>query len=170
MDDSDAEAIDLGVVNPLLVDGFSVLRRAKTQRDREDQPGFVPPVVERFGLLLAEVRMIPVSSTATLWITPGSKGAALSMQRTPANGRASWFAQAEAICSRGLWGVLESPDGRRALCGLVPDGSSSVRLQLHAGGTRWLPTVDGAVVVDEIEPIRAIGFVDALGYQQQLPC
>ena len=170
MDDSDAEDIDPRGVDPLLVDHLSVLRRAQTQRDREDQPGFVPPVVEQYGLLLAEVRMIPLSRTATLWITPGSRGAALSIQRTPAHGRASWFARPESICSRGLWGVLESPDRWRALCGLVPDGNSSVRLQLRAGGTRSLPTVEGGVVVDEIEPISAIGFVDAFGSQQQLPC
>jgi len=30
--------------------------------------------------------------------------------------------------------------------------------------------VEGGVVVDEIEPISAIGFVDAFGSQQQLPC
>jgi len=114
--------------------------------------------------------MIPVSSTATLWITPGSKGAALSMQRTPPHGRASWFAQAKAICSRGLWGVLESPGGQRGLCGLVPDGNSCVRLRLRSGGSRMLPTAEGAVFVDEILPISAIGFVDALGSTQQLHC
>ena len=92
------------------------------------------------------------------------------MQRTPARGRASWFAEAESICSRGLWGVLESLDGRRAVCGLVPDGNSCVRLQLRAGGTHSLPTVEGGVVVDEIELISAIGFADAFGAQQQLPC
>jgi len=83
------------------------------------------------------------------------------VQRTPARGRASWFAEAESICSRGLWGVLESLDGRRAVCGLVPDGNSCVRLQLRAGGTHSLPTVEGGVVVDEIELISAIGFADA---------
>jgi hypothetical protein len=114
--------------------------------------------------------MIPFSSTATLWITPGSKGAALSMQRAPPHGRASWFAQVDAIYSRGLWGVLESPDGRRALCGLVPDGNSSVRLQLRAGGTRCLLTVEGGVVVDDIELISAIGFVDAVGSRRQQAC
>src|ERR1700722_17440821 len=54
-DDSDAEALHPKVVNTLLVHRFSVLRRAQTQRDREDQPGLVPPVVERYGLLLDEV-------------------------------------------------------------------------------------------------------------------
>lgn len=97
MDDSDPEPVDPRAVDPLLVDRFSVLRRPQTQRDREDQPGFVPPVIERYGLQLAEVRMIPLWSTATLWITPGSKGAALSMQRTPARGRASWFAQSDLL-------------------------------------------------------------------------
>lgn len=130
----------------------------------------MPRVIERFGLLLADVRMIPFSSAATRRITPGSEGVALSMRRTPPHGRASWFAEVEAIYSRGLWGVLESPDGRRALCGLVPDGNSSVRLQLRAGGTRRLSTVQGGVVVDDIEPISAIGFVHALGSQQQQPC
>jgi len=114
--------------------------------------------------------MIPFSSTATLSITPGSRGAALSMQRTPPDGRASWFAEAEAIYTRGLWGVLESPDRRRALCGLVPDGNSAVRLQLRGGGTDCLPTVQGGVVVDDIESISAIGFVDAVGSQQQQAC
>jgi hypothetical protein len=170
MDDSGGEAIDPQVVDPRLVECFSALRRPQTQRDLEHQPEFVSPVAERYGLLPVEVRKIPLSSTATLWITPGSKGAALSMQRKPVRGRASWFAEAESICSRGLWGLLESPDGRRSLCGIVPDGNSHVRLQLRAGEARSLPTKEGAVVVDDIEPIRVIGFVDAYGSQQQHPC
>jgi hypothetical protein len=63
--DSDAEALHPKVVDRLLVDRFLILRRAQTQRDREDQPGFVPSLVEQYGLLLDQVRMIPLSSTAT---------------------------------------------------------------------------------------------------------
>ena len=37
---------------------------------------------------------------------PGSKGAALLMQRIPAHGRASWFASAESMCS---FAALECP-------------------------------------------------------------
>jgi hypothetical protein len=170
MADPDAEAIDPRVVDPRLVECFPALRRPQTQRDLEHQPEFVPPVAERYGLLPAEVRMIPLSSTATLWITPGSKGAALSIQRTPARGRASWFAEAGSICSRGLWGVLESPDGQRSLCGIVPDGNSHIRVGSRAGEARSLPTKEGAAVVDDIDPIRAIGFINAYGSQQQLPC
>jgi hypothetical protein len=113
--------------------------------------------------------MIPMSSTTRLWITPGSKGAALSMERIPTHGRGSWFAAVES-CSRGIWDLTESLDRRRALCGLVPDGNARVRLQLRAGGTQSLPTVEGAVLVTEIERISAVGFLDAFGSQQEIPC
>jgi len=62
VDDFDPEPVDPRAVDPLLVDRFSVLRRPQTQRDREHQPGFVPPLVERYGLLPAEVRIIPLSA------------------------------------------------------------------------------------------------------------
>jgi hypothetical protein len=170
VDDSDADRTSPGVVDPRLLDRFSILRRAQTQRDRQDQHEFVPRVVDRYGLVPAEGRVISLSTAATLWITPGSTGAALSMQRTPARGRGSWFGLTESICSGGLWGLMESLEGRRSLCGLVPDGNTCVRLQLRAGGTRSLPTVEGGVVIDEIELIRAVDFFDAFGSLQQLPC
>jgi hypothetical protein len=158
------------VLDPRLVDGYAVLRRPQTERDRQDRHEFVPRVVKRYGLVRAEVRMIPLSSAATLWIIPGSEGAALSMQRTPERGRGSWFALTESICSGGLWGLMENPEGRRSLCGLVPDGNPCVQLELRAGGIRSLTTVEGGVLIDEIEPVSAIGFLDASGSPQQVSC
>lgn len=140
-----------------------MFRRAQNEGDVEDPPRLVPPVIERYGLLPEQVRCVPASSTARVWLTPGSVGLALSQENVPAHGRGTHFASAESACSRGAWGLAEDLEGRRWLVGLVPDSNQVVELELRDGASKTVRTVEGVVVVRELDGIRAVRFRDAVG-------
>jgi hypothetical protein len=59
--------------------------------------------------------------------------------------------------------LTEDVQGRRWLTGLVPDGNPVVRLELHDDQEQVVPTVQGVVVVKELECVRAIAFLDVAG-------
>jgi len=132
-----------GGVHPLLTGHFSVFRRAQNERDVEDPPRLVPPVIERYGLLPEQVRFVSWSSTARVWVTPGSHGLALSQENVPAHGRGTHFASAESACSRGAWGMAEDLEGRRWLVGLVPDSNEVVEWEWRGDASKTVHTVEG---------------------------
>jgi hypothetical protein len=167
---SDPDAADRDAVHPLLTAHFAVFRRAQTERDLEDQIDFVPPILERYGLVPSQARLVPMSSGKRVWVTPGMRGAALSEESVAARGRGSWFGSAESVASRGLWGLSEDLEGRRSLCGLVADGNPVVGLDLRDGGRLTVPVVEGVVIATEIERINAIEFLDAAGDAQRQLC
>jgi hypothetical protein len=152
-----------GSVHPLLTAHFSVFRRAQNEGDVEDPPRLVPPVIKRYGLLPEQVRFVSWSSTASVWLTPGSHGLALSQENVPARGRGTHFASAESACSRGAWGMAEDLEGRRWLVGVVPDSNQVVELELRDGASKTVRTVEGVVVIRELDRILAVRFRDAVG-------
>ena len=156
-----------GAVHPLLTAHFSVFRRAQNESDVEDSPRLVPLVIERQGLLPEQVRFVPASSTARVWITPGSRGLALSQENVPAYGRRLHCASAEAACSHGVWGPAEDLEGDRWLVGLVPDSNRVVQLELRDGVSKTVRTVEGVVVIRELDRIVSIRFQNAVGDLQR---
>jgi hypothetical protein len=156
-----------GAVHPLLTGHFSVFRRAQSESEVEDPPRLVPPIIERYGLLPEQVRFVPASSTARVWITPGSRGLALSQENVPAHGRGMHCASVEAACSRGVWGLAEDLESDRWLVGLVPDSNRVVELELRDGASKTVHTVEGVVVIRELDRILSIRFRDAVGDLQR---
>jgi hypothetical protein len=132
-----------------------------------DQVSFPPPVLERYGLLPSHVRMVELAGLARVWLTPGSRGAALSRERIPAHGRGSSFGEVEAVCAHGRWGLTEDLQGRRWLTGLVPDGNAVVRLELNDDEEQVVSTVQGVVLVKDLERVRAVAFMDVSGGSQR---
>jgi len=167
MDGSDKEQ---DAIHHLLTAHFSVFRRLQDDEDVADQMPLPPPVLQRYGLVPSQVRMVELAGAARVWLTPCCRGAALSRENIPAHGRGSSFGSVEAVCSRGLWGLTEDLQGRRWLTGLVPDGNPVVCLELHDGEEHVVPTVQGVVVVKELERVQAIAFQDAAGSSQRQTC
>jgi len=97
-------------VHAALTAHFALLRRPRRDSDAIDTE-FVPPVIERYGLIPEQARMVLLPGDAKVWITPGSKGAALTRQAIPAHGRGSHFSRVDRICLHGLWDLSEDLDG-----------------------------------------------------------
>ncbi len=156
-----------GAVHPLLTAHFLVFRRAQTASDIEDPPRLVPPTIERFGLLPEQVRFVPVSSGARVWVTPGSRGLALSKEKVPARGRGTHFASVDAAVCHGVWGLTEDLEGHRWLAGLVPDSNEVVELEFRDGANRTVRAVEGVVVIEELDRLLAVQFRSAVGDLQR---
>ena len=92
------------------------------------------------------------------------------MENVPAHGRGMHCASAETACSRGAWGLAEDLEGHRWLVALVPDSNQVVELELRNGVIKTVPTVEGVVVIRELDRIRTIRFRNAVGdLQRQEP-
>ncbi len=152
-----------------LIRHFAVLRRPQNDRDVTDIR-LPPEHLARFGLLPGQTRMVELPGAARVWIVPGSLGAFLAWEKVPALGRAGTVASVGRICIHGLWGLSEDPGGNRWLVGLVPDGNDQVTLVLRDGSKQSLETVEGVVVITQLEPVHAIEFRDFAGAAQHQLC
>jgi hypothetical protein len=67
------------------------------------------------------------------------------------------------------WGLTEDLQGRRWLVGLVPDSNQVVELELELrdGATKTVGTVEGVVVIRELDRLLAVRFRDAVGGLQR---
>lgn len=153
-------------IHPELVAHFAVFRRSQSDRDLADDVTPGPPATERFGLLPSQVRLVSVSSWHKAWVTPGTRGAALSRRSEDRDGGYStgtWSGPAESVASRGLSGWSESLEVRQTFYGLVPDGNQDVTLNLLDGEILIVPVVENVFVVSPPGRVRSVEFLNAAG-------
>jgi hypothetical protein len=156
-------------VHAALTAHFALLRRPRRDSDATDKE-FVPPLIERYGLIPQQARVVLLPGHAKVWITPGSKGAALTREAISAHGRGSHFGSVDRICAHGLWGLTENLDGGRSLTGLVPDGNDRVSVVRADGSDETITPVDGIVFLTRIDDVKELVFLDAYESQQRQGC
>jgi len=59
--------------------------------------------------------------------------------------------------------MAEDLEGRRWLVGLVPDSNEVVELEWRGDASKTVRTVEGVVVIRELDRILAVRFRDAVG-------
>lgn len=145
---------------------FGIFRRPQNPGDLEDEVAPGLPATARFGLVVAEVRRIPVTAALPAWVTPGSSGAALSMRsRDRAGGfsTATWSGPVESVARDGLFGWSVSLDGIETYCGLVPDGNDRVELTLIDQTCLVAPVVENVFVARPKRSVRTLLLRDVCG-------
>ena len=159
----------LPAIHPALTAHFALLRRPRRDSDATDKV-FVPPAIERYGLIPQQARMVLLPGHAKIWITPGSNGAALTQEAIPAHGRGSHYSTVDRMCAHGLWGLTENLDGIRSMTGLLPDGNDHVTVVRADGDDETIMPTEGIVFLPRIDNVTELVFLDAYGAQQRQEC
>jgi hypothetical protein len=171
--------------------GYAVLSarvRAKYSVLGRAHPAVAPPALVQESLAQAaqfaksvgrdqgQAQAAAVSTAGTVWVTQSPQGVCVALDTTVSNpliGAAQEIAPVHCDTSAGTlqYGLGEASMyfGQHIVWGLVPNGNSSVSVQLASGAAETVPVTSNAFAADVPSAVQALRFVNANGAPTDLP-